>query len=589
MKKFLIGLIAGFLLAGLALIIIGFAMVKIGDRKPEIASGSTLMLKLQGQVLEVAQPEIPLPFFESRSPVTVLEVWDLLRKAAADKRVAAIAFEPAGLDAGWAKLDEIRRALLHFRKSGKPVYCYLRNPGSREYYLATAADKIYMTSEDVLFIRGIRAELMYYKQGLDKIGVQMEVENVGPHKDALDPFLKSAPSPETKATTEAILDQVHTSFLATVAEGRKKTVDDIRRLVDDGPLLGPQAVSSGLIDGLMYDNEYLDELKKRLKQGKLTRLSYRDYMKVPASSVGLGGKSRVAVISGSGAILRGSAPGGFDDSEGIYSTNFTKLLRDASEDARIRAVILRVDSPGGDAIASDEILHEVKRLSAKKPLVVSMSDVAASGGYYIAMSGDPVLAYPNTITGSIGVIFGKVNLEKLYEKLGIHVEILTRGKNAALDTSSRPLNEAGRAKLHEGVQAIYRTFLQRVATGRKKKVEEVEPFAGGRVWMGAAAKTNGLVDEMGGLDRAIALVKQKAKIAESEQVQLIAYPLKKSVFEQFFSTSVETMSEGPDAWLDQYVQAKARRMLGDVAPGLDWRLMRNGAYLRVMPYSITVE
>ena len=585
MKKFLIGLIAGFLLAGLALVIVGFAMVRLGDRKPQISGGSTLMLKLQGPVLEVAQPEIPIPFFETRSPVTVLDIWDLTRKAAVDQRIVAIAFEPAGVEAGWGKLDEIRQALLRFRKSGKPVYCFLRNPGSREYYLATAADKIYMTSEDVLFVRGIRAELMYFKEGLDKLGVQMEVENVGPHKDALDPFIKNSPSQETKATTEAILEQVHNSFLATVAEGRKKKVEEVRQLVDDGPLLGPKAVSSGLVDGLVYENEYLDRLKDQLKQDKLTKLAFRDYMKVPASSVGLDGKNRIAVISGEGAILRGTSPGGFDGTEAIYSATFTKLLRDASEDTRIRGVILRVDSPGGDAIASDEILHEVKRLSRKKPLVVSMSDVAASGGYYIAMSGDPVLAYPNTITGSIGVIFGKVNLEKLYEKLGINVEIIARGKNAAIDSSSRPLTEEGRAKLREGVQAIYRTFLQRVADGRKKKVGDVEPYAGGRVWMGAAAKQHGLVDQMGGLETAIGLVKQRAKIADSESVQLIPYPPKKSIFEQIFATPVETLAQGPDAWLE----ARAARMVRQLTPGLDWRVMKNGAYLRLMPYSVSIE
>lgn len=585
MKKFLIGLVAGFLLAGLALIIVGFATMRLGDRKPVVPEGATLMLRLQGPIAEVAQPEIPIPFFESRAPLTVVDLWSLLRKAAADKRIAAIAFEPSGVSAGWGKLDEIRQGLLRFRKSGKPIYCYLRNPGTREYYLATAADKVFMTSEDVLYVRGLRAELTYYKQGLDKIGVQFEVENVGPHKDALDPFIKSTPSAETKATTEAILDQVHNSFLAAVAEGRKLKVETVRHLVDDGPLLGQKAVSAGLIDGLVYENEYLDQLKARLKQNELKKLGYRDYLKVPAASAGINTGSRIAVISGEGAILRGSSPGGFDESDGIYSVTFTKLLRDASDDDGVRGVILRVDSPGGDAIASDELLHEVKRLSAKKPLVVSMSDVAASGGYYIAMSGDPVIAYPNTITGSIGVIFGKVNLQKLYEKLGINVEIISRGKNAALDSTSRPLDAAGRAKLHEGVQAVYRTFLQRVAAGRKKKVEEVEPNAGGRVWMGAAAKDLGLVDEMGGLERAIALVKKKAKIADAETVELTPYPPRKSVFEQLFSSPVETLEDAPEAWLN----ARARRMLRDLTPGLDWRAMEHGAYLRMMPFSVSVH
>jgi len=589
MKKFLLGLIAGFLLTGLAVVITGFALMRVSDRTPAISGGSTLVLKLQGDIVEVAPAEIPIPLFEARSPLTVVEVWDLLRKAAADERIRAVALEPMGVQAGWAKLEEIRQALERFKKSGKPVYTFLRTPGPREYYLATAADKVFLAPEDMLYIKGLRAELSYYKTGLDKIGVQLEVENTGPHKDALDSFVRTSASPETKETVNAILDQIHTSFLATVAKGRKKTVDEIARLVDNGPILAQQAKDAGLVDELLYEDEYFDRLKDRLKQPELKRIAYRDYLKVPASSLGLEGKTRVAVISGQGAILRGGNTGSFDEDEGIFSAPFNRLLRQAGDDANIKAVILRVDSPGGDAIASDEILHEVKRLGGKKPLVISMSDVAASGGYYISMSGDPVLAYPNTITGSIGVIYGKPNFEKLYEKLGVNVELLQRGKNADIDTTSRPMDEEGRMKLREGVQTTYRAFLNRVASGRKKNVAEIEPLAGGRVWMGQAAKDRALVDELGGLERAIELVKQRLKLSAGDKIQLSVYPAKKSIFEQLFGAHPEAFSGGPEGRVDAWVEAKLQRRMRQLTPGLDWRVFEQGGLLRLMPFSVRVQ
>jgi protease-4 len=589
MKKFLIGLAAGFVLAGLAVIVTGFAMLRLGDRKPAIAEGSTLVLRLQGEIVEVSRTEIPIPLFESRSPLTTIEVWDLLRKAAADSRIKAVALEPAGLQAGWGKLDEIRQAVLRFRKSGKPVYCFLRTPGTREYYLATAADKIFLAPEDMLYVKGLRAELMYYKGGLDKLGVQVEVENTGPHKDALDPFVRSSASPETRATVDAILGQVHSSFLAAVAEGRRKPVEEIARLIDSGPHLAAQAKSAGLVDALAFEDEYLDALKTNLKQSELKRLSYRDYLKVPAASLGLEGKTRVAVISGQGAILRGGDPSGMEDEDAIFSAPFNRMLRKVAEDAQIKGVILRVDSPGGDAIASDEILHEVKKLSSKKPVVISMADVAASGGYYIAMSGDPVLAYPNTITGSIGVIFGKANLQKLYEKLGVNVEMITRGKNAAIDTAARPLDEAGRQKLREGVQATYRSFLQHVSAGRKKKVEEIEPLAGGRVWMGQAAKERALVDELGGLERAIELMKQRLKLDAAEKLQIVVYPQRRSFLEQWFGQRPEVLSGESEARAEAWIEARVARRIRELTPGLDWRVFEQGAALRLMPFSVRVE
>jgi protease-4 len=579
MKKFLIGLVCGFVLAGLAVVITAFAIARLGDRTPTIADGSTLMLKLSGPVPEISPMDIPLPWFESQSPLTVVEIWDLLRKAEHDSRITAIAFEPARVQAGWAKLQEIRDSLIRFKKSGKPVVAFLRSPSARDYYLATAADKIYMTPEDVLDLKGMRAELMYLRGGMDKLGLVMEVEHAGRYKDAADSFTRTSPSPETREVMNAILDQIFGHLVDTIAAGRKMSPDQARATIDQGPFMSKQAKAAGLVDELLFENDYWEALRKQLKQDELNKISHRQYSRIPASSVGLGGGPRIAFIAGQGAILRGGSDGLFgEENENIFSAAFSQVIRKVAEDEAIRGAILRVDSPGGDAFASEEILHEIRRLAKKKPIVISMSDVAASGGYYISMTGDPVLAYPNTITGSIGVIYGKLSMKGLYDKLGINVELMTRGKYADIDSSSRPLSPEARLKLREGVNETYQAFLDRVAEGRKKKVEEIAPLAEGRVWMGAQAKENGLLDELGGIDRAIELVKERAKIPTGDRVRLVLYPARKSVLEQLFSTTPETMME-----------SRVRTRLREYTNGWNFEPLIRGGMLRLMPYSIRVE
>jgi protease-4 len=345
-------------------------------------------------------------------------------------------------------------------------------------------------------------------------------------------------------------------------------------------------VSTGLVDALLYEDQVWAELARRNKQASLERVTLRDYMRALPGEPG--GRLRVAVVVGEGAISRGGGESDpFTGEEGIRSGAFIRLLRQVRNDASVRGVILRVNSPGGDAIASDEILHEVKLLSKAKPLVVSMSDAAASGGYYISMTGDPVIAYPNTFTGSIGVVYGKINIAGLYQKLGITTEIITRGRNAAIDSSTRPMTPEGRRKLKEGIDTTYRAFLDRVAEGRKKKVADIEPLAQGRVWMGAEAKRNGLVDEIGGLDRAIELLRKRANLGVDERIRLVPYPPKRSLFDQLFSSGAE--SGWSEARLSQVL---ARRRLADLArslglaDGLDPLVWGRGAILRLAPYSI---
>ena len=594
MKKFLLGLLSGFVLAGLALVIVAFALMRAGDRRSAVPDGSLLVMRLEGEIPEQAPVTIPLPMFESQSPATVADLWSMLRQAEKDGHIKAILLEPRGLGAGWAKLDELRAGIRQFKKSGKPVYAYLRNPGAREYYLATAADRIYFNPEDMLDLKGLRAELSFYRKTLDKLGVEMEIEHAGKYKNAADSYVRNEATPETREVIGAMLDQLFGHLVESIATARKLAPERVKALIDEGPFLDRAALSAKLIDGLLYEDQVRDEIKKELKGQALERLSHRDYLRSAAFGGGEQGNNKIALVVGEGAITRAAGDADpFSNEEGIRSGPFMRLLRQVRDDASIKGVVLRVNSPGGDAIASDEILHEVKLLSKRKPLVISMSDVAASGGYYIAMTGDPVVAYPNTITGSIGVIYGKVNLEGLYGKLGINTEIIKRGKNADFDTSAHPMSEAARKKLREGIASTYQAFLERVAEGRKRKVGDIEPLAQGRVWMGAQAKGNGLVDEMGGLDRAIELVREKAKIPAGERIQLAPFPRKRTLFDQIFnsgdSSSALARLLRPDSGDAAAMQA-ARLLTRELGlEGLDPAMWARGGVFCLPPFSLRIR
>jgi protease IV len=277
---------------------------------------------------------------------------------------------------------------------------------------------------------------------------------------------------------------------------------------------------------------------------------------------------------GQGEITAGSGNETADD-ESFTGTGFIKLLRQVENDSSIQGVIMRIDSPGGDAVASDDILHEVKNLSKKKPLVISMSDTAASGGYYVSVTGDPIIAYPNTLTGSIGVIFARFTLHGLYDKIGMDKQLLTRGRYADIDSDYVALSDAERQKLTGQIDAFYRAFVSRVADGRKKPFDQIEPLAQGRVWVGAQAKDNGLVDQLGGLDRAIEVLKQQAHMSASDRVTLVPYPGRRSVFDLLLSRA-DPAAE---------VQMRVEKVLGK----LPLQALSERGFLKVMPYSISVR
>ena len=576
MKKFFLGFAIGIVFAGLVAIILGFAAVRMaaslgGERPVTVADTSVLVLNLEGSVPEQAPVDIPIPFLQQNPPLTVLDTWKLLHRATGDARVKALVLEPRGLDAGWAKLEELRSEILAFKASGKPVYAFLRNAGTREYYLATAADKIYMAPEDELDVKGLRAELLFLKGTLDKLGVSMEFEHVGKYKDAPDTFTKTSPSPETLEVTNQILDQYYGNLVQVMADGRKLPPGAVRGVIDRGPFIGQSALDSGLVDGLIFEDEMLAQLNTQLK-ADLKKIGARSYSK--AAGADPTGRPRIAYVTGDGEITRGD-PNEDPTDTGITAFGMVKQLRQVASDSSIKGVIVRVDSPGGDGIASDDILHEMKALSKKKPVLISMSDLAASGGYFIAMTGDPVLAYSNTLTGSIGVFFGKVDLRGLYDKIGLKKELLTRGHFAAIDSEYKPLTPEEREKVQKEIQVFYKGFVQRVAEGRKRPYDQMEALAQGRVWLGAQAKMNGLVDEIGGLDRAVEMIKQRTNIAASEQVTLVTYPPRRSLLEVLLKSSNDNSE------LETAIKA--------VAGHMPWRSLAHGGVQHLMPYSLVIK
>ncbi len=576
MGKFLLGILTGAILVVLIGVIGFFAVASLRSKPATIVDGSTLILHLYGDVPEKPPVEFSIagiPGLGSSSSLTVENVWSMLRRAAADSRVKAIIFEPEGASVGWATMQEIHADLENFRKSGKPVIAFLKSPTLRDYYMATAASKIYMPPSDVLYLKGIGFQMMYFKNALDKLGVQVDVEHAGAYKDYGDQFTKSSMSPETKEVMNSLADGLYDDLIGTIAKGRGKEAADVRALIDQGPFLAKQAKATGLVDDLRYEDEVFGEMKTALHQTELKKASEKDYVRVTDASAGMGAQDQIAFVVGEGTIARG------DDADGLQSGTFDRMLEKVGSDTTVKAAIIRINSPGGEVVASDDMWRAMNQLKAKKPVVISMGDEAASGGYYMAMTGSPIVAYPTTITGSIGVVFGKPNLHGLYDKLGVTKDTVSRGKFALIDSDYSSLNPEERAKLKEGIDAIYEDFLAKVSQARKKPVSEIEPVAQGRVWLGNQAKDKGLVDEMGGIDAAIQKARQLAAIPASSRVGLVLYPAKKSLFEYIMQAT------GNDDGLDALAARAGIEPLRAALHDNRLRAWMHGGMLRMMPFS----
>ena len=588
MVKYFLGVLSGVLLVlFLGVLVIVVVLAASGTQREAIANDSVLSISLQGGLPEQISSEFTFELMDQERPTTLIGLKRVLEQAAEDDRIRAVALYPDGIGAGFGKLQELRWALEEFRKSGKPVYSYLQVSGAVGYLAAAAGDEVFMAPEGMLDMKGLRSEVSFYKDTFAKIGVEVEMERIGRYKSAAEPYSRSEMSEEFREVTNAVLDGLFGQLTGAIAESRGMTDEAVSAAIDQGPFLPSEARELGLIDDLLYEDEFEDHIQKALAVDELRTVSLARYAADRQEAIGIGGDGRkkVAIVYGVGAILRGSSQADpFFGSEVLGSDTLVEALETVREDDSVEAVILRIDSPGGDAIASDEMWRGLQLLKAEKPVVVSMSDVAASGGYYMAMADDvPILAYPGTFTGSIGVYFGKVNLRGLYDKVGLNKEILTRGRFAAIDTDYRSLEPEEREKLRSGVEAVYQAFVQKASEARGMTFEELDNVAQGRVWLGSQAIEVGLIDELGGYEAALARAKTEAGIDADEDVALVTYPKPKSLIEILLSRRGLTGA------------------LGMTRPGLPETLTRRldpmgtlpalleGGFLALSPYSIEIR
>jgi protease-4 len=550
--------------------------------EPSVPSRATLVLRIDSDPVEGSPDDGLRQLLPVQRPRSVRALVDNVRKAKADRRVAALLIRPTGLQSPYlAKVQELRDAIVDFRKSGKPAIAYLEDGGQTEYYLATACDRIYLAPSSPLQLTGMASYSVFLRGTLDTIGAYADMLHIGAYKTAPNQLTEKTFTPAHREMEESLNTDSYEQLVAAIAEGRKKSETDVRALLDDGPFLPEDARRAGLIDDLAYEDQLGDKGKVPLARGK--RIDLDEYDRVALSSVGLGRGPRIAVIYASGTIVSGRS--GYDPLNGpvLGSDTLVEYIRKVRDSTDIRGVVLRIDSPGGSAVASDVLWRELALMrdaKPQRPFVVSMSDLAASGGYYIAMAAPQIVAEPGTLTGSIGIFGGKIVTGGVFAKLGANIEGVSQGRYADMNSPTRKFNDAERAKLARQLQQFYDQFVERAAASRHMTPEQVDAMAQGRVWSGRQAKQNGLVDALGGLETAVALVKQKAKITDAD-VELVVYPARKTLYEVLsaqFSGSDERMG------LSALVGPAERRAIGLAAA--PWTLFRKGEALALMPYGL---
>ena len=579
--------------------IAGFVLLYlVFGREPSVPANTTLVLRVGGDLSEVAQSNVVGYFRGGNTPI-VRTIVENLRKAKADARVSAVLLKPTGFESPyWAKVQEIRDAVVDFRKSGKPVYAYLEYGGDREYYLASAADKVFLLPSSPLDLRGIATYEVFLRGVLDKVGAYPDMHHIGDYKTAVNQLTEKGFTRAHKEMDESLNRDLYEQLVRGIADGRKKNDADVRTLIDQGPFLPEDALRSGLVDDVAYEDQVEERLRQAPRAGaaagaadtgdRLKKIEGDDYARVSPGSFGLNRGPRIGVIYATGTINSGRS--GFDPLNGAVagSDSLIESIRQARRDTTLRAIVLRIDSPGGSAAASDAIWRELmiaKTERADRPIIASMSDLAASGGYYIAMPAQVIVAQPATLTGSIGIFGGKIVTGGIYEKFGAHIESTSIGKNAEIDSPVRPFNASELKKVQDELQAFYDQFVEKVAQSRHTTPEKIDAIAQGRVWTGRQAKDNGLVDALGGLDVAIAIAKQRAKLAVDADVELVVYPPRKSFYEllteQFGGGASDKLAMS--SWLASNLSKGEieglRMMRGPLA------MFRRGEPLALMPMS----
>lgn len=545
-----------FLAAAVALSVTGMALsLFLITRGPVVAQDSVLWLRVPGNLGEQAPDDI---FGLLGQSASVGSVVDTLRKAKVDDRVSTVVLEPPASVGLWGTVQEIRDAVIDFKESGKPIVAYLESGGGQQYYLATACDEVFMTPASPLMLVGVSSYELFFRDAFDKLGIEADMLAAGDYKTAINTYTEPSFTPEHREAVESLNREFYEQLVDGIAAGRGMTPARVRAVIDEGPFVSADAVSHGLIDDLVYEDELLD----RLSANDREVLDSASYERVDARGLGLNAGPRIAVVYADGVINMGSSTVDFPGAPLVVgSRTMVQAIRDARDDRSIRAIVLRVNSPGGVAVAADIIWRELTLAREEKPLIVSMSDLAASGGYYIAAPGHAIVAQPGTLTGSIGVFSGKFAAGGTLSKLGVGVEEVTDGAQADMLSPVARFSDAARKAMQRQVNDVYERFLQVVAEGRAMSRDEVHAVAQGRVWTGRQALELGLVDELGGLRRAVDLAKAEAGIDLEHEVTLVSYPGPRSLLDVLGGTVRTQARPLPAAgWLAS-PYARAARML----------------------------
>jgi protease-4 len=556
--KRVLGVLALVLLAGL------MAYFAAARGESTVQDNSTLYLRLHAPLSELHQSSLLAPLV-GETP-TLRETVAQLRRARTDRRVKGLVIMPDTDGAMWAQVQELRAAVAEVRAAGKSVTAYLESGGAPAYYVASAADRILMMPGGSLDLSGLATYELFFRGTLDKLGVFPDLLHIGDYKTAANTFTEKSMTPAHREMNASLNRDMYNELVRAIAEGRKRTEAEIRTAIDAGPFLADDARRAGLIDALAYE----DQIDDAPPVAGTRRLEGDRYAIDDGGHFSFAPSPRIALLYAAGEIA--SARSSFDGASGLIvgSETFAEWIRTARADASVRAIVIRVDSPGGSAIASEVIWRELMLTRDVKPLVVSMGDVAASGGYFIALPAHEILAQPGTLTGSIGVVTGKFVLGGALDKIGVGTGVVSDGALAELASPLRPFTAAERAKMQAQMQVTYEGFVDKVAAARKTTREKVLAVAEGRVWTGRQAKDLGLVDRLGGLTDAIRIAKERAKISASATVVLDVYPEKRGW--------LETLSNPLGAGLG------ASAPLSGVVSRLKWfRRFRPGETLMLMP------
>ena len=499
--------------------------------------------------------------FGTSSTKTLRGLFKKLDTLKDDDEIAGIILKIDSVSVGWATLQEIRNKLHEFRGSEKETIGYLESGGNAEYLLAAAMERVVLMPTGSLNLTGLRAEILFYKGLLEKLDIEADMLAMGKYKSGVEPYMRDGMSDAFRESMTALLDDLYAQLLAHIAESREGiTTEDVSDLVNRGPFTAEEAQQEKLVDALQYYDELLDALKTASpdEDVQVVKPDYDRKRKVPDMNSFAGlmqllsmlnppqrartntAENQIALIYADGPILPN-----IDSFLASMPAITPETLKEAFEKARtddsVRAVVLRVNSPGGSALASDLIWREVILTQREKPVVVSMGDVAASGGYYIAMAAGTIVAHPSTLTGSIGVFGGKLNMKGLYNKIGLTKEIIAHGQNATLYSDYGGFTPTERERVEKMMKTVYKDFVSKAATGRDKSFDALNEIAQGRVWTGKQAKALGLVDELGGLDTALSIAKEQAGFADDDEINLIVLPEQKPFFEQLMERMIEDM------------------------------------------------